>query len=218
MSRLNNRQIPPTIVGRDACCLGIAPLAMTTGTARYPETTRGIAPYNSRNLRANLLAVVALATQLAVGCAPALRESARQVFDRTVRECHLPSAEASGAQREKLLVEAASGYEQVLKLGPSDLHLCAAALRSLANVRVEQGRLSEAVNLYTRVGEKYPTCDWEVLQAWKSAGDLLWDAGRQGEAAGFYKKIVQRFGSDPSAIVQIVARAASRRVSPDKTC
>jgi tetratricopeptide (TPR) repeat protein len=168
--------------------------------------------------RANMLATAALAALLAVGCAPAPCESARQVFDRTVRECHLPSAEASGAQREKLLAEAASGYEQVLKLGRSDPHLCAAALRSLANVRVEQGRLSEAVNLYSRVGEKYPTCDWEVLQAWKSAGDMLWDAGRQAEAAGFYKRIVQRFGSDPSAIIQTVARAASHRVSPDKAC
>jgi tetratricopeptide (TPR) repeat protein len=218
MSRLNDRQILPAIVGRDACRLGIAPLAMTTGTARYPETTRGIAPYNSHSLRANLLAIAALAAQLTFGCAPASRESAQQVFDRTVRECHLPSAEASGAQREKLLAEAASGYEQVLKLGRSDPHLCAAALRSLANVRVDQGRLSEAVKLYSRVDEKYPACDWEVLQAWKSAGDLLWDADRQGEAAGFYKKIVQRFGSDPSAIVQTAARAARRRISPDKAC
>jgi tetratricopeptide (TPR) repeat protein len=168
--------------------------------------------------RANVLATVALAAQLAVGCAPAPRESARQIFDRTVRECHLPSAEASGAQREKLLVEAASGYEQVLKSGRSDPHLCAAALRSLANVRVDQGRLNEAVKLYSRVAEKYPACDWEVLQAWKSAGDSLWDAGRQGEAASFYKQIVERFGSDPSAIVQTVARGARRRVSPDKAC
>src|ERR1700683_3524165 len=110
--------------------------------------------------RANILAIVALAAQLALGCAPTSRESPRQVFDRTVRECHLPSAEASGAQREKLLAEAASGYEQVLKLGRTDPHLCAAALRSLANVRVEQGRLCEAIKLYSRVGEKYPACGW----------------------------------------------------------
>jgi hypothetical protein len=34
-------------VGRDACRLGIAPCRWSpTQTARYPETTRGIAPYN----------------------------------------------------------------------------------------------------------------------------------------------------------------------------
>jgi hypothetical protein len=40
---------------------------------------------------------------------------------------------------------------------------------------------------------------------------LLWDAGRQGEATSFYRRIEQRFGSDPSPIIQTVARAASRR-------
>jgi tetratricopeptide (TPR) repeat protein len=149
---------------------------------------------------------------LLLGCVPASHETARQVFDRTVREYHLPSAEAFGPQREKLLAQSASGYELALQLGGNDRPLCAAALRSLANVRAEQGRLDEAVKLWSQVGRQYPTCDWEVLQAWKSAADLLWDAGRRNDAAPFYRQIFQRFRSVPSPIEQSVARAASRRV------
>jgi len=155
----------------------------------------------------------AFALQLVVtGCSSAPRETARQLFERTVRQCHLPSAGASGVEREKLLAQAASGYEQVVKLGKNEPQLCAAALRSLANVRAEQGRVDEAVTLYSCVGQQYPTCDWEVVQSWKSAADLLWDAGRHGDATPFYRKITQRFASDPSPIIQTVARAASRRV------
>jgi len=162
--------------------------------------------------RSLMMVAGALALQLVfAGCSSAPRETARQVFERTVREYHLPSADASGAKREKLLAQAASGYEQVVELGKNEPPLCAAAVRSLANVRAEQGRVDEAVVLYSRVGEQYSNCDWEVVQSWKSAADLLWDAGRQSEASVFYRKIAQRFGSDPSPIIQTVARAASRR-------
>jgi hypothetical protein len=155
----------------------------------------------------------ALALQLVFsGCSSSPCETARQLFERTVREYHLPSADASGAEREKLLAQAASGYEQVVKLGRNEPQLCAAALRSLANVRAEQGHADEAVTLYSRVGQQYSDCGWEVIQSWKSAADLLWDAGRQGEATVFYRKIAQRFASDPSPIIQTVARAASRRI------
>ncbi len=147
-----------------------------------------------------------------LGCAPAPHETAQQVFERTIREYHLPSAEASGTEREKLLAESATGYEQVLRLGKNDHPLCASALCSLGNVRAEQGRLDEAVKLWSQVGRRYPACDWEVLQAWKSAADLLWDAGRKSDAAPFYRQIFQRFRSAPSPIMQTVARAASRRL------
>jgi tetratricopeptide (TPR) repeat protein len=159
---------------------------------------------------ANLL-LIALTLQFLLGCTHASQETARQVFDRTVREYHLPSAEASGAEREKLLSLSASGYEQVLRFGGNDRPLCASALRSLANVRAEQSRLDEAVKLYSQVGRQYPACEWEVLQAWKSAGDLLWDAGRKSDAAPFYRQIFERFRSAPSPIMRTVARAASRR-------
>jgi tetratricopeptide (TPR) repeat protein len=156
--------------------------------------------------------LIVLAVQSLLGCAPASHETARQVFDRTVRDYHLPSAEASGPKREKLLAQSATGYEQVLRLGGNDRPLCASALRSLANVRAEQGRSDEAVKLWSQVGRQYGDCDWEVLQAWKSAADLLWDSGRQDDAVPFYRQIFERFRSAPSPIMRTVARAASRRV------
>jgi tetratricopeptide (TPR) repeat protein len=156
--------------------------------------------------------LAALFLSVLFGCARAPQETARQVFDRTVREDHLPSAEVTGAEREKLLVQSAAGYEQVLRLGGSNRALCASALRSLGNVRAEQGRLDEAVKLWSQVGRQYPTCDWEVLQSWKSAADLLWDAGRQNDAVPFYRQIFERFRSAPSPIMRTVARAAQRRV------
>jgi tetratricopeptide (TPR) repeat protein len=162
-------------------------------------------------MRHTSLLLIALTLQFLLGCTHASRETARQVFDRTVREYHLPSAEASGLERERLLAQSATGYEQVLRLGGNDRPLCASALRSLANVRAEQGRSDEAVKLWTQVGYQYPTCDWEVLQAWKSAGDLLWEAGRQSEAVPFYRQIFERFQSAPSPIMRTVARAASHR-------
>jgi lipopolysaccharide biosynthesis regulator YciM len=158
-----------------------------------------------------LAATVLLATSLVGGCAPASHETARDLFDRTVREYHLPSAETSGVERERLLARAASGYEQVLQRGNHEPQLCAAALRSLANVRAEQGHLDEAVKLYSRVGQQYTRYDWEVLQAWKTAGDSLWDAGRHQEAATFYRMIAQRFDGDTSPLVRSIVSAASRR-------
>ena len=69
---------------------------------------------------------------------------------------------------------AATGYERLLMAYRDQPYWCAQALRSLGNVRAAQGKLDEAVKLYRRVGEQYPQQDWEVLQAWKSAADLLW--------------------------------------------
>ena len=100
--------------------------------------------------------LIALTLQFLLGCTHASQETARQVFDRTVREYHLPSVEASGSEREKLLAESAMGYEQVLRLGGNDRPLCASALRSLANVRADQSHLDEAVKLYCQVGRQYP--------------------------------------------------------------
>ncbi len=91
---------------------------------------------------------------------------------------------------------------------------CAQATRSLGNVRVEQDRLNEAVALYRRVGDRYPAFEWEVLQAWKSAADLLWEAGQREEARGFYRQIIERFGEDPEEqppVYRAIVKAAKSR-------
>src|SRR5712672_700186 len=112
---------------------------------------------------------------LLAGCAtpkPDHAAASKALFEQTVKQYHLPSAEASGVARQQLLDQAAAGYERLLKTYGDQPYWCAQALRSLANVRAEQGKLDAAVKLYRRVGERYPQQDWEVLQAWKSAGDL----------------------------------------------
>lgn len=148
---------------------------------------------------------------LLAGCVTP-RPEAKLSFDQIVK-LHLASAEASGNERPKLLQHVAAEYEKFLRAYRDEPYWCAQALRSLGNVRAEQGRLNDAIKLYRRVGEKYPQQDWEVLQAWKSAADLLWEAGRQDEARTFYRQIVQRFNNpDASAIVQTVVRAARRRM------
>ena len=140
--------------------------------------------------------------------------AAKDLFDQTTKLYHLPSAQAQGQEREKLLAQAADGYRQLLRRYPDQPHWCAQALRSLGNVRAEQGKLDEAVRLYSRVEKEYPREEWEVLQAWKSAADLLWDAGQRDRAVVFYQKIVQRFdGSEQPAIVQTIVRASKRRLS-----
>src|ERR1051325_5032380 len=107
--------------------------------------------------------------------------AARDLYERTTKLYHLPSAQAQGEERDRLLRQAASGYEQLLRRYPNQELWCAQALRSLANVRAEQGRLDQAIRLYDRVADLYPRQDWEVLQAWKSAADLLWDADPHAE-------------------------------------
>jgi len=139
--------------------------------------------------------------------------AARQLFDQTVKQFHLPSADAQGAERDRLLGEAAKGYETLLGRYPEQVAPCAMALRSLGNVRATQGRLDDAVKLYGRVGERYSADEWEIIQAWKSAADLLWDANRQAEARVWYGKIVARFDQPGQpAVVQVIVRAAKRRV------
>jgi tetratricopeptide (TPR) repeat protein len=162
----------------------------------------------------------AVGTLLAVGllgCATAPKRDraadAKLLFEQTVMEYHLPSAEAKEPERDKLLVQAAGGYTQLLHSYPEQSDWCAQALRSLANVRAEQGRLNDAVKLYQQVGDNYPGYDWEVLQAWKSAADLLWEAGRQDEARTFYQKIVARFERpDVPAVYRTVVRAAKAKL------
>ena len=150
------------------------------------------------------------------GCATAPNSGhehgAKTLFEFTARTYHFPSALATGRERDRLLREAAAGYERVLQLYPDQDAWCAKALLSLANVRATQGQLDEAVQLYARVAAQHPRQDWEILQAWKTAADLLWEAGRQPEARQFYRQIVARFDrSDAAAVVKLIVRAAKAR-------
>ena len=141
--------------------------------------------------------------------------AAQALFDRTTKEFHLPSAEATGARQKELLAQAAAGYEQLLREHPTHTNLCAQALRSLANIRATEGRLDDAIALHASVAKRYPAEEWEILQSWKSAGDLLTEAQRLPEAAPFYRQIIERFDHTNAApVVQIIVRSARKRLAP----
>jgi tetratricopeptide (TPR) repeat protein len=164
--------------------------------------------------------VVVLAFLSAVGCKAKKENEAerpgggRALFEQTIKEFHNPSAEAMGTNRERLLSEAARRYEQLLKEYPKDEGLCAEALLGFGNIRALQGKTNEAVKLYATVSEKYPNRDWEVLQAWKAAADLLWDARRRDDAKKYYARIVERFDkSDAPMITKTVVRGSKSRLA-----
>src|SRR5437868_12067977 len=109
----------------------------------------------ARNFAIRSVAAILLIT-LAVGCAAKketvkVRASAREMFDETVKNYHLPSAQAQGDERERLLREAAAGYTAILRAYADQPYWGAQALRSLGNIRAAEEKAEEAVRLYAEV-------------------------------------------------------------------
>jgi TolA-binding protein len=156
---------------------------------------------------------------LLVGCSskesPAQRaEAAKALYERATKEYHLPSAEAKGAAQRRQQDQAATAYEQLLKKYPEQTNWCVQALYSLGNIRAAQTNLDAAIRFYSEVDTRYPRAEWEVLMAWKSAGDLLWDAGNKQQAKGFYQKIVERFDkTNAPAVVKTVVRGSKTHLA-----
>ena|SRR5215204_4766318 len=139
--------------------------------------------------------------------------SAKALFEKASRDYHIPSGEARGAERRRLEEQAAGIYAEVARHYADQPLWASQALRSLGNIRASQTNITEAVKLYGQVGELFPGQDFEVLMAWKSAGDLLCDARRQTEARIFYERIVARFDKpDALPIVQTVVRGCKGRL------
>src|SRR5687767_5661778 len=136
---------------------------------------------------ANILVLIAVG--LLTGCGPKpvpptaadpqqRYEAAKALFEKANREFHIPSAQARGLERAKLEDQAAALYANVARDYADQPIWAAQALRSLGHVHAARTNINEAVKLYAQVAEKFPQQDFEVLMAWKSAGDLLSDAGR----------------------------------------
>ena len=205
-------------------CGDLSPLSqprLVAASGKAPTSRR--TPKRVRQLllhsRARQVSVFSVSLWLifSAGCAtapnPAPAHGAKMLFESTARNYHFPSAVASGPERERLLNEAATGYERLLRQYPDQDDWCAKSLHSLANVRSTQGRLDEAVQLYARVAAQHPQQDWEILQSWKSAADLLWEAGRRAEAQKYYRLIVTRFDQpNPSAMVKLIVHIAQMRL------
>ncbi|HMJ89754.1 MAG TPA: tetratricopeptide repeat protein [Candidatus Acidoferrum sp.] len=165
-----------------------------------------------------LLALVAVCALL-TACSrreqdsPERAQGAKAQFDSVTKEFHVPSAAVNGAERLRLQNEATSHYLALVKKFPEQSNVCAQALRSIGNIRAAQTNLDAAVKVFARVGDDYPTQDWEVLQAWKTAADLLWENGRKPEAQKFYSQIVARFDrAEESAIVKMVVRGSKGKL------
>ncbi len=143
---------------------------------------------------------------------PERASAAQRLFDQSTRDFHLPSAEATGTRRTTLLDGAAALYRQVLRDYPEQHHWCAQSQRSLGNVMAEQGDLAGALGQFDALSRHYPDEEWEILQAWKSAGDLLWLADLKDEARAHYRRIVERFDQpNRPQVYQLIVQAAKKR-------
>ena len=142
---------------------------------------------------------------------------AQASYESVATNAHRLGAEARGEERERLLTQAAAGYENVLKHFPSDTNVCLLTTRGLANVRALQGRLDESVRLHLSVTNSPAAGDMDRLMALKIAGDLLWDAGRHQEAKPLYEQLVERFGKPGSSqLNQLIVRGARSRLEAMK--
>jgi len=141
-------------------------------------------------------------------------EAAKALFESTSKQFHIPSAEAKGSEKLRLQQQALAGYREIIRKYPDQDHWAAQSLRSIGNIYAAQTNLTAAVEQYSEVGRRYPNERWEVLMAWKSAADLLWDANQHDRAQQFYAKIVQRFDTpDAAQVIKMAVRGCKLRLS-----
>lgn len=119
---------------------------------------------------------------------------ARYEYKRIVRKFQVPSGDSTNAlERAALLDKSLQELETLRANYPEARPWAAMALRQIGEIYAERGQKKEAVDAFTRVGVLYMGEDWEVIQAWRAAGDLLWNDGKKSAALAFYRDIVQRF-------------------------
>lgn len=140
-------------------------------------------------------------------------EAAKQLFEETSTDYHFAAAEAKGSERERLLKKAAAGYRKLLRKYPKETSWCAQSLRSLGNVRAEQGRFEEAISTFEDVGKRYRDERWEVIQALKSAGDLCRNKGSSDQAREFYVRIIEEFRDAEAPMMKTIVEAAEKALS-----
>lgn len=119
---------------------------------------------------------------------------ARYEFKRIVRTYQVPASEATNDMDRAVLLDAAQEAFATLREDyPTARPWAAMALRQIGEILAQQGRRKEALATFAKVDVYYPNESWEVIQAWKAAGDLLWDSGMKREALPFYQDIVAKF-------------------------
>jgi tetratricopeptide (TPR) repeat protein len=168
-----------------------------------------------------LAALLGLALLAAAGCLSTRSDAerrtaqARHEFMRVVRELQVPAGDATNeVVRGELLTNAVAGYLDLVARYPDQPQWCAQALRSVANIYRAEGRRAEALATYERLAHRYPGEHWEVIQAWKAAGDLMWDSRMRELARGYYQQIVDTYsGPDQPPMFQTIVDIARQRLS-----
>lgn len=196
--------------------------------ARFSGSGRWRRPAKARWLAAGLALV--LAGGVGMGCAhtPAqaaghkvsARESkARYEYNRVIRQYQLPAIDATNAvERVAMLDQTAFELEAMVREYAEVPKWAAIALRTLGKIHIERGQLKEGLACFEQVGQRYPQEHWEVIQAWREAGDTLWETHHRGEARLYYRQIVSTYdrpGQPPmfDTIVR-VARARLEESNP----
>ncbi|MBW7908331.1 MAG: hypothetical protein H3C50_05340 [Kiritimatiellae bacterium] len=119
---------------------------------------------------------------------------AQYEFKRIVRAYQVPAVDATNeVDRAVLLDTALDAFAALREAYPTSQPWAAMALRQIGVIQAEQGRRKEALATFAKVDIFYPNESWEVIQAWKAAGDLLWDSGMRRESLPFYRDIVEKF-------------------------
>jgi tetratricopeptide (TPR) repeat protein len=145
------------------------------------------------------IAILLLSSGTPMGCATRspLRDEqakARYEYHRIMRTYHLPANQATNeVERAQLLDAAYTGYSAIFTKYRTARPWAAMALRAVADLHAERGDRKRALDTYDMVAALYPEEDWEVIQAWRSAGDLLWHARMPTLAMDYYARIVNRF-------------------------
>ena len=140
-------------------------------------------------------------------------QAAKALFESTSKQFHIPSAEAKGSEKLRLQQQALAGYREIVRKYPEQDHWAAQSLRSIGNIYAAQTNVAAAVEQYSEVGRRYPSEGWEVLMAWKSAADLLWDANQRDQADQFYAKVVERFDNpDAAQVIKMAVRGCKTRL------
>ena len=116
-------------------------------------------------------------------------------FNRIVREYQVPAGDATNAvQRGAYLTNAVTAFRALAERYPDQPQWAAQSMRCIANIHRAEGRRAEALATYEQLVHRYPGEHWEVIQAWKSCGDLLWDSRMKELAREYYRQIVDTYG------------------------
>jgi len=162
-----------------------------------------------------VLSILALASCATRPPEKRMEAEAQYEFKRIMREYVIAAGDATNELvRAELVEQAVQGFRLLRELYPDAQPWAAMALRYRANLHAERGERKEALATYAKVGVLYPDQDWEVIQAWRSAGDLLWTSGMRKESLDFYRDIVARFdtpGQPP--MYETIVRIARDRIA-----